>query len=238
MSSDTWEVGPSFDIALADGALAVTSEYVYAIGGDANGGGPFDASAYVYVLAHADWPGGAWTDLGDPLPVGLTANNGGFCTTAVAGGEVWSTGGIDYLSGQAGNNYRPSGLMQVVSMCPGSGSSLAPSLMTAASGGRNPTAFPTMTVGGVYRLLSVKSDDPMIRIGVPVTMNVVEPVYGAEVSGTRLAAVNPAMGNLHRDGQHQQLLAILHRNATHAYTTTVSTGVVGPVPMGELLPSW
>jgi hypothetical protein len=95
MSSDTWETGPTFSSARADFALAVTSSNLYAIGGDADGGGPFDASSQVESLDHTAWPGGAWSDTGDPINPALTANNAGFCTNAVTGGEVWSVGGLD-----------------------------------------------------------------------------------------------------------------------------------------------
>jgi PKD repeat protein len=109
MATDTWESGPAFTTALADGSLAATEAYLYAMGGDANGGGAFDASATVEVLDWTAWPGGSWTDLGDPLPTGVTANNGGFCTEAMAGGEVWSTGGINLgFVVQTANNFRPS----------------------------------------------------------------------------------------------------------------------------------
>jgi Kelch motif len=244
MSADTWETGPSFDIALADGALAVTSEFLYALGGDANGGGAFDASDPVYVLAHADWPGGAWTDAGDPLPLGLTANNGGFCTSAVEGGEVWSTAGIDLsFTVQRGNNYRPSegcfsGAVDVPWLAED------PITGTVAHDGSFSvdvtfTAFPTMTVGGVYTAsLNIKSDDPVnSKLVVPVTMNVVEPVYGVEVSADQTGSGEPG-------GVVTYTVTVTNTSnfaadtftvtlGTHAYTTTVGTAVVGPVAMGE-----
>ena len=53
------------------------------------------------------WPAGAWADTGDPLPTGLTANNAGFCTNAVTGGEVWSDGGVDIsFVWHADNQYK------------------------------------------------------------------------------------------------------------------------------------
>jgi hypothetical protein len=60
-------------------------------------------------LDYTAWGSDAWTDTGDPLPAALTAYNGGMCTTAKSGGEVWSVGGLT-----AGwvftttNQYRPS----------------------------------------------------------------------------------------------------------------------------------
>src|SRR6266487_5823051 len=95
MSSNTWETGPTFTPAKADFALAASGAALYAIGGDANGGFFFDASTSVHRLDLSSWPGGTWDDLADPLPGPRTANQAGFCTTAIAGGEAWSVGGLD-----------------------------------------------------------------------------------------------------------------------------------------------
>jgi hypothetical protein len=243
MSSDTWEVGPSFDVALADGGMAVTQQFIYALGGDGNGGGAFDATSGVYVLDFADWPGGVWTDLGDPLPIALTANNGGFCTQAVSGGEVWSTAGGDVsLIIQRGNNYRTSeacfaGSVDVPWLAED------PITGTIPHDGSFPvdvtfTAFPTLTIGASYTAtLNVKSNDPMHgRLAVPVTMNVVEPVYGVQVSADQTGSGEPGTvvtytvtvtntSNFAVDSFNVTL-------GTHAYTTTVSTAVVGPLAMG------
>jgi subtilisin family serine protease len=106
MSANTWELGPTFTSARADHALAITSSNLYAIAGDANGGGPFDPTNLVESLDHTAWPGGAWTNIADPLPQALTAINGGFCTNAVTGGEVWAPGGFDGATVSNGNRYR------------------------------------------------------------------------------------------------------------------------------------
>jgi N-acetylneuraminic acid mutarotase len=94
--SGTWEVGPWLGSPRADFALAATDQALYAIGGDADGGGPFDASRTVERLDLAAWPDGAWEEI-DQIGVPLTANNGGFCGTATfdPGTEVWSAGGGD-----------------------------------------------------------------------------------------------------------------------------------------------
>ena len=94
MVTDTWTTGPSFISARADFPLAATSQRLYAMGGDANGVDFFDGSALVEYLDHTSWPSGTWTDASDPFSETLTAHGGGFCTNAVSGGEVWSTGGI------------------------------------------------------------------------------------------------------------------------------------------------
>jgi N-acetylneuraminic acid mutarotase len=108
MASDTWEVGPVFPSGRGDLALAITEQNLYAIGGDADGGGAFDAVTTTEALDLSAWPGGTWTDIGDPLSVGLTANNAGFCTEARADGEVWSVGGYTGSSITGTNQYRPS----------------------------------------------------------------------------------------------------------------------------------
>ena len=94
MSSDTWEIGPTFDLAVSDHALSGTDTALYVMGGDQNGGGFFEATDAVQRLDLSSWPGGTWTDLGDPLPTARQANSAGFCTTAFTGGEVWTTGGF------------------------------------------------------------------------------------------------------------------------------------------------
>jgi hypothetical protein len=68
------------------------------IGGDADGEFFFEATNLAERMDLSDWPSGAWTDLSDPLPKELTANQAGFCTEALfdpQSAEVWSVGGID-----------------------------------------------------------------------------------------------------------------------------------------------
>jgi N-acetylneuraminic acid mutarotase len=93
MSSDTWEVGPSFDLATADLGLSATEAALYAMGGDINGGGFFEGTDAVQRLDLSSWPSGSWADY-DSLPSARQANSAGFCTTAFTGGEVWSDGGF------------------------------------------------------------------------------------------------------------------------------------------------
>jgi hypothetical protein len=97
LRTDTWSTGPNLAFPRSDLALAATDVALYAIGGDADVEGDdffFDGSTTVERLATADWAGGSWSAFA-PLPVPLTANNAGFCTTAFVGGEVWSVGGVD-----------------------------------------------------------------------------------------------------------------------------------------------
>jgi N-acetylneuraminic acid mutarotase len=95
VTSDTWTTGPTFASARADLALAATDTALYAIAGDADAGGPFDASTTVERLTTGGWPAGAWAAT-DSLPIALSANSGGYCTsTGVYDGEVWSVGGAN-----------------------------------------------------------------------------------------------------------------------------------------------
>ena len=85
------------------------SDALYAMGGDSSAPGFFDANTRVERLDLAAWPGGEWTDLADPLPAARTANQAGFCTTAVTGGEIWSVGGFENFIWHNDNWYRESG---------------------------------------------------------------------------------------------------------------------------------
>jgi Kelch motif len=95
MNSNTWQTGPAFTPAKSDFALSASGSALYAIAGDNNGGGFFDASTSAARLDLSSWPNGSWADLGDPLPAARVANSAGFCTTALSGGENWSVGGAD-----------------------------------------------------------------------------------------------------------------------------------------------
>ncbi len=109
MAHNNWELGPTFASERSDFVLAATGRYLYAIGGDAKGGGAFNAVTLTERLDYTAWPGGAWTDINDPLPKALTAYNSSFCTTAKSGGEIWSVGGM--VNGSvftSTSQYRPS----------------------------------------------------------------------------------------------------------------------------------
>lgn len=93
MAKDIWENGPAFSSARADFALAVTDQALYAIAGDKDDFGFFDPSNLFERLDLTNWPGGAWTDTSNPLPIQVTSNNAGFCTQAFENSAVWSVGG-------------------------------------------------------------------------------------------------------------------------------------------------
>jgi len=187
LSGDAWESGPTFSSARADLALALTSQYLYAIGGDANGGGPFDPSATVERLDWMAWPGGEWADIGDPLPVAYTANNAGFCTDSRAGGEVWSVGGYDGSSIAGTAFYRPSegcfGLdvpwlfEEPISGTVATGGSLV--ITVTFDAGVAEVDQP----GYYHATLRVRNNTPYGAVGVPVTMTVLAPDTWGRLSG-------------------------------------------------------
>ena len=95
MATETWEQGPTFTSRRAALALPATQGHLYAVGGDANGLGDTNPTNLVETLDLSTWPLGTWTASGDSLPANIGGNNGSFCSEAVAGGEVWSVGGVE-----------------------------------------------------------------------------------------------------------------------------------------------
>lgn len=101
------------------------------------------------------------------------------------------------------------------------------------------TTFPlTMTVGDVYTAsLIVNSDDPVNpKVVVPVRMNVIEPVYGVEVSADQVGLGEPGdvvsytvtvinLSNFSTDSFNVTL-------GTHTFETVVDPVIVGPLAMG------
>jgi hypothetical protein len=106
------------------------------------------------------------------------------------------------------------------------------------------TAFPTMTVGGVYTgSLIVKTDDPMSpKIEIPVTMNVVEPVYGIEISADQSGDCPPGLVYTYTvmitNTSNFSTDSFTVTVGTHVYDTMLGAGgetslVVGPLAMGD-----
>jgi hypothetical protein len=104
MSTDTWEVGPSFTSLRALGTLAITSSHLYMLGGDLNEGGLGEPTDLVEVLDLTAWPGGTWMDLGDPLPA-VNISPATTCTEILSDGEIWDVGGMDMVSGGLSEVY-------------------------------------------------------------------------------------------------------------------------------------
>jgi subtilisin family serine protease/PKD repeat protein len=187
MAGNTWEAGPTFSSARADLAVALTSQYLYALGGDANGNGAFDPTTAVERLDWTAWPGGGWEDPGDPLPTPYTSNNGGFCTDSRAGGEVWTVGGFDGGSIVGTTWYRPSegcfGLdvpwltEEPVSGAVAAGDSAAIAVTFDAS-------VPEVDQPGNYHAqLQVRDDSPYGPASIPVTLTVLAPASWGRLSG-------------------------------------------------------
>ena len=90
----TWDTGPGFTGGRADFGLAydASQNKLYAMGGDADGGGFFDSTNLVDELDLSGWPGGTWTSSTPNLPSpNRQANQAGF----YGGGNIWSVGGLD-----------------------------------------------------------------------------------------------------------------------------------------------
>jgi len=188
MENGTWEIGPTFTSARADMALAITSQYLYAIGGDANGGSPFDPSATVERLDWTAWPGGTWSEVGEPLPRAYTSNNAGYCTEARSGGEVWSVGGYDGGAIVGDTWYRPSEPcfsldVPWLSVVPISGTvDVAGSLVLTVT---FDAGVPEVDQpGNYYATLSFANDTPYGSVAVPVTLTVPAPASWGRLSGT------------------------------------------------------
>ena len=189
MSADSWESGPEFTVAKADFALAASAEALYAIGGDSNGAGFFDASTSVHRLDLGAWPGGTWEDLGDPLPSPRSANMAGFCTTAKAGGEVYSVGGFAGFVWNNQNVFRDTG-----EGCGGASDvtwlTVDPTEGTVEPGGSATAAVavdasvPEVDQPGAYAADVVVGGAGADPISVPVTMNVTVPDNFGKATGT------------------------------------------------------
>lgn len=88
-----WSTGPAFPQGRADFGLAYDScqNKLYALGGDASGGGFFDSTNEVDELSVASWPAGTWNASPPNLILpNRQGNQAGFSN----GGNIWSVGGI------------------------------------------------------------------------------------------------------------------------------------------------
>ena len=95
MTTDTWETGPEFATPRRTSRWRRPSEALYAIGGDSDGAGFFDASSSVYRARSGRLAGRDMGGSRRPAAGSLrSANQAGFCTNAISGGEIWSVGGL------------------------------------------------------------------------------------------------------------------------------------------------
>ncbi len=134
-----WENGPIFTQARADFGLAYdpSTNSLYALGGDANGGDFFESTTAVDQLPLSDWPGGTWTVSPPDLPLPeRQGNQGGF----YGAGEIWSVGGLNGQTSQflAEVLHRPN-------VCPGASPTPTPSATFTPSATATATATFTPT---------------------------------------------------------------------------------------------
>ena len=89
-----WSTGPAFTQSRADFGLAYNAgtNKLYALGGDASGGGFFDSTNLVDELSVGAWPAGTWVASPPNLIApNRQANQAGFSN----GGTIWSVGGLN-----------------------------------------------------------------------------------------------------------------------------------------------
>jgi len=182
------EVGPLFASGRADFALAATADALYAVGGDPPGGTLLqDPTDLVERYALAEWPGGSWSDTGDPLPVARVANSAGYCTGSLFPAEVRSVGGFDGSVIQDDNRFLglPESCFTVYEdvpwlyESPAEGSVAADSAVTAVV-----TFDATGMAPGTYRAaLQAETSDPQASsFRIPVTLTVETPVQGVALA--------------------------------------------------------
>ena len=88
-----WTTGPGFTEGRADFGVAYdpATNKLYALGGDANGGGFFDSNNRVDELPLGSWPAGFWVFSPPSLTLPTRqANQAGF----YGSGVIWSVGGL------------------------------------------------------------------------------------------------------------------------------------------------
>ena len=95
MAANKWDLGPEYTFGRADLALATTADRLWAMGGDAPGGGFFDSSNTFASLDLREWSlGGTWQLRTNHLLNSLQGFRGNFCTNRAAGaGRIWTVGG-------------------------------------------------------------------------------------------------------------------------------------------------
>ena len=137
-----WTTGPAFTQGRADFGLAYDAgtNKLYALGGDATGGGFFDSTNLVDELSVAAWPAGTWTASPPNLILpNRQANQAGF----YGSGSIWSVGGI------VGQTFQFLAEVQRRSNGGSPCGTPTPTPTATATATHTPTATPTATcVGG------------------------------------------------------------------------------------------
>jgi N-acetylneuraminic acid mutarotase len=138
-----WTVGPAFAQGRADFGLAYDAgtNKLYALGGDAPGGGFFDSTNEVDELSVASWPAGSWVASPPNLILpNRQANQAGF----YGSGQIWSVGGI------VGQTFQF--LAEVQNRSNGGGPCGTPTATptATATATHTPTATPTATATATH----------------------------------------------------------------------------------------
>jgi uncharacterized membrane protein len=247
MTDDTWSTGPDFTSARADFALAITDKALYAIGGDQDGGAFFDVTKEVERLDWTTWPAGSWVEeaAANELPVALTSNNAGFCTTFLGNAAIWSVGGGDPFGAGAIFNFNSFRLLSSekcfsiygdvpwLSETPASGS-----IGSDSADDVNVTFDATgLTVGSYVATLVMPTNDPGKPLfQIPVNLDVIPAVYN-------LTLTTPSAAKSGNPGANVTYTLTVKNtgNIKDTYTvsktgnvwTTATPATVGPLDPGQ-----
>lgn len=229
MATNHWEQGPLFASRRADTALAITDEYLYAVGGDANGGGDWDdATDTVERLDLSLWPGGTWTDSTDPLPDPLLTQS--FCSESLAGGEIWAVGGLDASSQPTSTLlYRPS------EPCINMGVELAPDSL-AGEGYRSMGTVYTLTItntGDTTDYFSVVATG-VWTVTLPAEIGPLGPGESAALPVSVAVPYEAALG----DWDTAVITATSMSNPVEWDSSTITTTAVTGWTAAQSLPGW
>ena len=146
---------------------------LFALGGDASGGGFFDFTSEVDELNLTTWPAGTWVISPPALPSARQANQAGF----YGGGKIWSTGGYN---GAALNDHlsRTNG----VSACATATSTPVAATATATSTATSTTTA-TATLCPPSGLNIASPEHPVVVVGgvkVPAQVAMASPLLLAQ----------------------------------------------------------
>lgn len=192
-TNNTWDnSGPQLQDSRMSALSVWYGDYIYVASGGGVGGDVWSAWSTTEVYDPSLWPSGAWVyddeNVGTPVvaPAGDCASD-----------SIWGAGGTSNSTNYATNQslddgmtcniYNSSNDIPWLSEDPITGTINANSLVTID------VTFDTMTytLGTYTGTLKVKSDAPVNgTINIPVTMNVVDVIYGVEISPTTAVATD------------------------------------------------